>query len=74
MIAGDLDAAPDAPSVRRLRDAGCRDAWSGRLPGHTFEDRRIDYVFVRGAVEVVDCRLELEGASDHLGLVADLAL
>jgi endonuclease/exonuclease/phosphatase family metal-dependent hydrolase len=111
VLAGDLDAVPEAASIRFLRGlqsidgvSVCfRDAWEAVGPGevgHTFttdnplmlEDsevrqelnRRIDYIFVRcdeygPTLGITSCSLAfdrpLEGvrASDHFGVVADLA-
>jgi endonuclease/exonuclease/phosphatase family metal-dependent hydrolase len=113
VLAGDLDAVPEAASIRFLRglqslggtSASWRDAW-GSLhpddPGHTFTPRnplvmsdtdvrtreparRIDYVFVRGdergpTLEITGCTLAFAEpvggvwASDHFGVVADLAV
>jgi endonuclease/exonuclease/phosphatase family metal-dependent hydrolase len=38
VVAGDLNAGPDAPSLRRLTGSGFRDAWAvaGDGPGHTW--------------------------------------
>ena len=113
VLAGDLDATPEAASVRfwrGLQSLGgisvCyRDAWEATRPGepgHTFtaanplvtaenEDwalelgRRIDYVFVRcleygPTLEVRACERIFDEpvggvwASDHFGVVADLAV
>jgi endonuclease/exonuclease/phosphatase family metal-dependent hydrolase len=111
VLAGDLDAVPDAASIRFLRglqsldglSVWYRDAWESAHPGEpglTFttenplvlEDsnvrqevsRRIDYVFVRcdehgPTLEITACELAfaepVDGvwASDHFGVVADLA-
>jgi endonuclease/exonuclease/phosphatase family metal-dependent hydrolase len=111
ILAGDLDAVPEAASIRfltGLQSLGgisvCyRDEWASLHPddpGHTFAlrnplvmeesevrqevGRRIDYVFVRGdangpTLEIRDCALAFAEpvgevwASDHFGVVADLA-
>lgn len=87
VLVGDFNATPDAPALRRLRDAGYLDVWR-RLhphePGFTFEadapNQRIDYVFVTpelapklSSIEVV--AKESSGnvrGSDHLGVVVTL--
>jgi endonuclease/exonuclease/phosphatase family metal-dependent hydrolase len=113
VLAGDLDAVPEASSIRFLRGlqslggtSVCwRDAWGSLHPddaGHTFTPRnplvmadtdvrtqeparRIDYVFVRGdergpTLEITACALAFAEpvggvwASDHFGVVADLAV
>jgi endonuclease/exonuclease/phosphatase family metal-dependent hydrolase len=117
VMVGDLDADPDAASIRfwcgRQSLGGLsvcyRDAWESSHPeeqGHTFTPRnplvregvvkgqrpfrdwpfrRIDYIFVRfgshggRALDVTTCKRVLDEpvsgvwASDHFGLVADLA-
>jgi endonuclease/exonuclease/phosphatase family metal-dependent hydrolase len=111
VLAGDLDATPDAASVRFLRGRQSLegtsvhyvDAWAQAHPddpGLTFTPhnplvmqessvtietpRRIDYIFIRGgeggpALRVDACERifdePVDGvwASDHFGLVADLA-
>lgn len=89
ILVGDFNAAPDAPGIVRLREAGFVDAWQ-RLrpdePGATFEshapDQRIDYVLVSAelaprltAITLVGDGL-FEGArgSDHLGIAVSLDL
>jgi endonuclease/exonuclease/phosphatase family metal-dependent hydrolase len=109
ILAGDLDADPDAASVRfwsgRQSLGGMsicyRDAWESANPGdpgHTFTPqnplvsdwdwpfRRIDYIFVRcgehggPTLYIAACALifnePVNGvwASDHFGLVTDLAV
>jgi endonuclease/exonuclease/phosphatase family metal-dependent hydrolase len=110
VLAGDLDAVPDASSIRFLRglqsiggtSVRYRDAWESAHPGdpgHTFTPRnplmrssdkhddparRIDYVFVRcdehgPTLSVEGCLLAFDRpaagiwATDHFGVVADLA-
>lgn len=113
VLLGDLDATPDAASIRFLTgrqslegvSVSYHDAWESAHPGEpgpTFDPanplvaagdmplvrpRRIDYVLVRGTahgptlrVEAcergVTCGPEPHGppVSDHLGIVADLAV
>jgi endonuclease/exonuclease/phosphatase family metal-dependent hydrolase len=111
VLAGDLDAVPEASSIRFLRglqslggtSVWYRDAWESAHPGdrgYTFthrnpqlmvdsdvrmeRSRRIDYVFVRcdengPTLRIASCSLAFdrpfEGvwASDHLGVLAELA-
>jgi endonuclease/exonuclease/phosphatase family metal-dependent hydrolase len=111
VLAGDLDATPDAASIRFLRGRQSLegtsvhyvDAWAQAHPddpGLTFtprnplvmqessvtieEPRRIDYIFIRGgeggpALRVDACERIFDEpvngvwASDHFGLLADLA-
>jgi len=111
VLAGDLDAEPDAASMRFLAGkqsldgmSVCyRNAWDNRHPceaGDTFTGRNplvaemnwdwpfqgIDHIFVRcgrhggPTLQIVGCELAFNEpiggiwASDHFGLVADLAL
>ena len=110
VMAGDLDADPDASSIRFWTGRHAldglsvcyRDAWESAHPGepgHTFTPRnalmapyapdwpfrRIDYIFVRCAehagstLEIRRCELLFDEpvggtwATDHIGVVADLA-
>jgi endonuclease/exonuclease/phosphatase family metal-dependent hydrolase len=79
LLGGDLNSEPESAVVRRLRDAGLRDAWAecGRGDGFTYPaDRpvkRIDYVWLSGtlrctAAEVLDTQV-----SDHRPLLVTLA-
>lgn len=110
VVVGDLDAAPDAASVRFWTGKQSldgmsvyyQDAWEALHrddPGHTFTPRnelvsavwrprpgrRIDYIFVRcgtkgSTLDIAACErvfAEPVGgiwASDHFGVIADLAL
>jgi endonuclease/exonuclease/phosphatase family metal-dependent hydrolase len=107
IVAGDLDADPDATSVRFWTGRHAldgmsvcyRDAWASAHPdepGHTFVPenpygadrdwpfRRIDYILVRcgrhdgPTLAIRDCARTFDQphttASDHYGLVADLAV
>lgn len=82
VLCGDLNLLPRSAPFRRLsgklRDAQtavagrrARNTWFSPLPL-----ARIDHLFVRGPLEVVDVRVPRTGltaiASDHLPLVADL--
>lgn len=86
LVVGDFNATPDAPSLRRLRDAGYLDVWRRLRPGDsgfTFEshapDKRIDYVLVTvdlasrlEQIHVVAGGEDGSRGSDHLGLVVTL--
>jgi endonuclease/exonuclease/phosphatase family metal-dependent hydrolase len=81
-VGGDLNATPDRPAVARLA-AILRDAWheAGEGDGETFPavapTDRIDYVFVRGSIQIRSVRVGAPGAeaaSDHLPVSAGLAL
>lgn len=83
VLLGDLNARPDWPEIQPLYEV-LEDAWllAGEGAGYTYPasapDRRIDYIFVSPDVTVDDASLivtELTTlASDHLPLVAQLAL
>lgn len=85
VLVGDFNATPDAPGMRAIAAAGWRDAWvarHGESDGATFEaptpSLRIDYVWLRGAVDAT--RIERVHApadapvrlSDHFGLFVEL--
>ena len=80
ILAGDFNDTEDSPAVNFLKNAGYRDAYRTchRSAGNTYPagspESRIDYIFVRGHVEVVASGLlpndpEL---SDHIGLFAEI--
>lgn len=87
LIAGDFNATPDHPPLRRLRDAGYRDAaeitnsWQPTWPanGH-FPLLRIfpplvpiDHVLVDDSLTVLDTRtVQLDG-TDHRPVIAEVA-
>jgi endonuclease/exonuclease/phosphatase family metal-dependent hydrolase len=78
-LLGDLNARPDAPELAPLFEC-LRDAWSvaGEGDGFTFAvsapKARIDYVLVSPQLRVDAVRVPALPGSDHLPLVADLAL
>ncbi|TDD96870.1 endonuclease/exonuclease/phosphatase family protein [Jiangella asiatica] len=80
VVGGDVNEEPSAPTWTRLAshyaDAGA--AVSTPTFPVASPRRRIDGVFVRGAVEVCSCRVadteQVRRASDHRPVVADLTL
>jgi endonuclease/exonuclease/phosphatase family metal-dependent hydrolase len=79
VLLGDLNARPGSAEHARLT-AVFGDVWAavGDGPGHSFEAldprERIDYVLTRSGVRPLAARLLPTPASDHLPLVAELAL
>ncbi len=81
VLGGDLNATPDRRATERLASM-LRDAWAlaGTGDGATFPAgaplARIDYVFVRGSVDVLAVATGSDAASvsDHLPVVADLRI
>jgi endonuclease/exonuclease/phosphatase family metal-dependent hydrolase len=79
VLAGDLNAVPDAPELAPLFGMFA-DAWTraGSGPGYTIPveapDRRIDYVLTSPSIAARHAEVVATGASDHLPLVADLAI
>ncbi len=99
VVVGDFNAEPDEPTYARMSTAGFRSASlvaNGDEPAVTWpsglqapgidtdgEPGCLDYIWVRGAVEVASARLAFDRPavgdptlypSDHLGLVADLRI
>jgi endonuclease/exonuclease/phosphatase (EEP) superfamily protein YafD len=80
LVGGDLNALPESPVHPALRGAGLRDAWAGCGTGdaRTFPvnapARRIDYLYLAGAVRCVDARVLPEYASDHRPLLIRIRL
>jgi endonuclease/exonuclease/phosphatase family metal-dependent hydrolase len=79
VLAGDLNAVPDAPELTPLFGAFA-DSWTraGSGPGYTIPveapDRRIDYVLTSPQIGARHAEVVATGASDHLPLVVDLAV
>lgn len=78
ILMGDLNAPPEAPELRPLFGP-LRDVWDAREGrGATYPadapTKRIDYVLVSPRIRVLRTRVVRTGASDHLPLVADLAM
>ena len=79
VLAGDLNAVPDAPELAPLLGMFA-DAWTraGSGPGFTIPveapDRRIDYVLTSPEVDARHAEVIATDASDHLPLVVDLAI
>jgi endonuclease/exonuclease/phosphatase family metal-dependent hydrolase len=99
VVVGDFNAEPSEPAYRVMSDAGFRSAAAvanGREPAVTWpsgiqapgmdtdgEPGCLDYIWVRGAIEVDACRLAFDRPavndptlypSDHLGLAARIRL
>jgi endonuclease/exonuclease/phosphatase family metal-dependent hydrolase len=79
VLAGDLNAVPEAPELAPLLGAFA-DAWTraGDGPGFTIPveapNRRIDYVLTSPEIEARSAHVIATTASDHLPVVADLAV
>ncbi|MFG6120960.1 endonuclease/exonuclease/phosphatase family protein [Thalassobacillus sp. B23F22_16] len=79
VLLGDMNATPEAPELSPLFDR-FTDAWSAVSDelGYTFSalapSKRIDYIFASESIEVQDAEVIDTLASDHLPVVADLAL
>jgi endonuclease/exonuclease/phosphatase family metal-dependent hydrolase len=99
ILAGDFNARPDEPAYARITAAGYRSAhleanahepevtWPSGLIAPAMdtdgEPGCLDYIWVRGAIRVIDCRLVFDRPaaddttlypSDHLGLAAHLEI
>jgi endonuclease/exonuclease/phosphatase family metal-dependent hydrolase len=99
VLVGDFNAAPDEPAYARIGAAGFRSSFlvaNGHEPAVTWpsgiqaegmdtdgDPACLDYIWVRGVVRVVDCRLAWDRPaaedptlypSDHLGLAAHLEI
>jgi endonuclease/exonuclease/phosphatase family metal-dependent hydrolase len=73
VVLGDLNARPDAPEVASLTE-GLVDAWAAAGNGSGFTYARIDYVLTSVDVATRTAAVVVTDASDHLPVVADLAL
>ena len=99
ILVGDFNASPREPAYARIGAAGFRSSHleaDGREPAYTWpsgiqapgmdtdgDPACLDYIWVRGAVRVVDCRLAWDRPAvddptlyptDHLGLAAHLEI
>ena len=101
ILAGDFNNVPESEAVQKIKAAGFQDAFDacGRGPGFTwdnanpfiqshetkFPDRRIDYLFLSGALAkahpFLSCRVVFNQASaegiyssDHYGVAAEIKL
>lgn len=81
VLAGDFNDADDSPAIRFLLSAGYRDAYRAcnKDTGNTYPagnpTTRIDYIFVKGAIEVRSSGLLANDPelSDHIGIFAEIA-
>jgi endonuclease/exonuclease/phosphatase family metal-dependent hydrolase len=99
ILVGDFNAGPHEPAYARIGAAGFRSSFleaNGHEPAHTWpsgiqaegmdtdgDPACLDYIWVRGDVRVVDCRLAWDRPAvedptlyptDHLGLAAHLEI
>ncbi|ASJ12735.1 hypothetical protein A3L14_07475 [Thermococcus thioreducens] len=79
ILAGDFNDTEDSPALRLLKENGFIDAYRtcNDDPGYTFPapspSMRIDYILVKGGLEVLYAgRIMEEGLSDHLGVYSIL--
>lgn len=78
IVCGDMNAKPEAPELRPLRDR-LTDAWTGSAEqGNTYPaeqpTERIDYILVSPEFRVRSTAVPVTLASDHRPVVADLLL
>lgn len=75
MLGGDLNATPDSAVIAKVRGYGLRDAWAecGKGDGFTYPAskpiKRIDYLFLDGALRCTDATVIESQASDHRPLL-----
>jgi endonuclease/exonuclease/phosphatase family metal-dependent hydrolase len=76
ILAGDLNAGPDAPEMRVLRDAGLSSCVPADLPTYPSSKpaHTIDYVLVTGHFALESAAVVPSPASDHLAVVAEIRL
>jgi endonuclease/exonuclease/phosphatase family metal-dependent hydrolase len=80
VIAGDLNATPEAPEMVILVEAGLVDVAPlfGPNPHYTYSavnpERRIDYIWITADLEATDFAVLQTIASDHLPLVVTITL
>lgn len=78
VVGGDFNAEPGTPTIKRMLDAGLRDAWTecGQGDGLTFPAaapvKRIDYLFLSEGLRCSSARVLESDASDHKPLLVTL--
>ena len=76
LVMGDMNDTPGSFAYRTLCADDLRDAWAdaGCGPIYTFHAHhlyvKIDHIFYRGDMQLLSCRRDKEGESDHYPLVA----
>lgn len=79
LVGGDFNSEPDSAVIRRVHEAGLRDAWTecGRGDGLTYPadrpTKRIDYVFLGGTLRCTDARVLDTQISDHRPVLVTIA-
>jgi endonuclease/exonuclease/phosphatase family metal-dependent hydrolase len=80
LIGGDFNAEPNSAVVKKLLDAGLRDAWAecGQGEGLTYPAdvprKRIDYVFLTGSLKCTAARVIDTQISDHRPLLVTFTM
>ncbi|HEX6976490.1 MAG TPA: endonuclease/exonuclease/phosphatase family protein [Vicinamibacterales bacterium] len=80
LIGGDFNAEPNSAVIKRLTDAGLRDAWAecGQGDGLTYPAiqprKRIDYVFLTGSLRCTAARVIDTQISDHRPLLVTFTM
>ena len=80
LVGGDFNAEPGSAVVRKLRDAGLRDAWAECWQGEGLTypadapRKRIDYVFLTGSLRCTAARVIDTQISDHRPLLVTVTM
>ena len=76
IIGGDFNATPDSDTIGTVLNAGFTDTGDLLSPGTTTseDNLRIDYIFVRGPVTVLETQVIETWTSDHRPVVTRLAI
>jgi len=76
IIGGDFNATPDSDTIGTVLNAGFTDTGDLLPPGTTTseDNLRIDYIFVRGPVTVLETQVIETWTSDHRPVVTRLAI
>lgn len=73
IVAGDLNAPPDAPEVREFLGANVlRIAGDPQTPTHRVLEQRLDYILTDPGWKVASARVLDDGPSDHRPVLAEL--
>jgi endonuclease/exonuclease/phosphatase family metal-dependent hydrolase len=78
IVGGDFNAEPTSDVIKRMRDAGLRDAWTecGQGDGFTYPAdkpaKRIDYLFLTNPLRCTSARVVDTQISDHRPLLVTL--
>lgn len=74
ILAGDINAAPDAEEVRKFLRLGIvKPTFAGPVATHRVTEKQLDHILVSGGWQIRAARVLDDGPSDHRPVLVDLA-